>query len=391
MSKDRGSDQSLSVVIPTYNEVKNIPILIDKLKETLSDLNFEIIVVDDDSPDKTWAAVQQISKDDKRIRLIRRVDTKGLSSAVTTGMLSSTGDVIAVMDADMQHDETILPDIFKAVVSGECDICVGSREAPGGSYGNWSLKRKVVSYSAKLLAHITLGSVVRDPMSGYFAVSRTLFQNTVEKVNPSGFKILLEFIARADSPKVKEIGYNFRTRIYGETKLNATVAIEYLLALLDLRFGWLIPNRFVKFAMVGVTGSLVNFLGFAISQAFGVSISLSVFIGVQLAILWTYFGNNFFTFSPIIYRGASYVKGMVFYQFASVYGLVVQLSIVHYILTSWPAISSHLWATYLAYMVGVSFAALGNYFIHTTFTWNKLGFKLLKPTKARGAQITAAA
>ncbi len=373
--------RELSVVIPTYNESENLPLLLDKLDKVLAAINYEVVIVDDDSPDQTWHIASQLGNVNDRIKVIRRRDMKGLSSAVVTGMHAATGSVIAVMDADMQHDEAILPEMYRLVANGECDICVGSREALGGSYGDWSFSRKIVSFFAKGLAHISLGSSVKDPMSGFFAISSAYFNIAAEKINPSGFKILLEFIARGKAPKVREVGYAFRKRIHGETKLTVGIAIEYLLALIDLKLGWLIPHGFVKFGMVGVTGSLVNFFGFAAAQGLGASIPVCVVIGVQLAILWTYFGNNIFTFASFRYRGLSYFKGLILYQIVSMYGLVIQLSVVDSILSNWPKLSFSLWSLYLVYMVGVCFAAVGNYFLHVHYTWNKLGFELQKPTK----------
>ncbi len=384
INNDLGNDcsRALSVIIPTYNEAENIPVLIDRLKRVLNDIDYEIIVVDDDSPDGTWRIVQDIGRYEDRVSVIRRQGVRGLSSAVVTGMSSSKGLVLAVMDADLQHDESILPKMYEAIRARGCDIAVGSREAAGGGYGDWSAGRKVVSFGAKALAHAALDTPIKDPMSGYFAVSRAYFDKTVDKVNPTGFKVLLEFVTRGENPLIEEVGYQFRTRVHGETKLNASVAIEYVLALIDLRFGWLIPNRFVKFGMVGVSGSLVNFIGFAVCSALGASVPLAVFIGVQSAILWTYFGNNLFTFSPVRYRGKSYFKGLVLYELVSVYGLVIQLSVVTSAIFYWPVVGEHLGLKYLAYMVGVAFAALGNYFIHTNYTWNRLGYRLAMPARA---------
>ena len=374
--------KELSVVIPTYNEAENLPILISRLGAVLEGIDYELVVVDDDSPDQTWKIAQRLGNEDKRIKVIRRQDARGLSSAVVTGMASSNGKVISVMDADMQHDEAILPQMYRAVAEGKYDICVGSREAPGGDYGDWSKSRRFVSYTAKAMAYLALSTPIKDPMSGYFAISHEYFDRTIDRINPSGFKILLEFVTRGDKPRVEEIGYRFRNRVYGETKLNAAVAVEYLLALIDLRFGWLIPNRFVKFGMVGVSGSMVNFLGFAVASSLGISVPASVFIGVQSAIMWTYFGNNIFTFSPIRYRGMSYLRGLVLYEFASIYGLVIQLSVITTIIAYWPAVNDHLGLKYMAYMIGVMFAALGNYFIHTNYTWNRLGYKLATPVRS---------
>ncbi|MGQ7848577.1 glycosyltransferase [Granulosicoccus sp. 3-233] len=387
MTQPAAQSCDLSVIIPTYNESENIQLLLGRLADVLNGIDYEIIVVDDDSPDLTWKVVEQLGLKDKRVQVIRRLDRKGLSSAVTTGMLESRGNCLAVMDADLQHDETILPTMFKRIAGEDYDICVGSREAEGGGYGDWSANRKLVSSGARWLANVMMGELVLDPMSGYFAVSRHYFQQTIDKVNPQGFKILLEFLARGESPRVCEVGYEFRNRIHGETKLNASVALEYLLALVDLRFGWLVPNQFVKFGLVGISGSLVNFFGFALAQGLGMSIPLAVVLGVELAIVWTYFANNFFTFTPMTFRGRNFFMGLLLYQLVCCYGLVVQLSVVQMLLTNFPFMREGLATLYLVYMVGVAFAAVGNYFLHSYYTWNRLGFSLSKPSKSAPVAI----
>lgn len=378
---DNPDSVDLSIIIPTYNEADNIPVLVGRLYEILKDTNFEVIVVDDNSPDKTWQIVQSMATDYPGLKSIRRLDAKGLSSAVVTGMQESGGDVLAVMDADLQHDESILPDMLQTIIDEQLDICVGSREAPGGSYGEWSLKRRFISYGASLLAKFAVGDNIKDPMSGFFAIRRSYFEETISKINPSGFKILLEFAARGSNPKVKEIGYTFRTRVHGETKLNSSIAVEYLLALIDLKFGWLIPNRFVKFGMVGITGSMVNFFGFALLQALGFSLPAAIIIGIELAIIWTYVGNNFFTFTPFTYRGSKFFKGLAIYNIVSVYGLVIQFSVVDSLLSNWRFLAGNLITLYLVYLVGVLFGAVGNYFLHSNYTWQRLGFDFLKPAR----------
>lgn len=371
----------LSVVIPTYNEIENVPILLNLLFEVLKSKSYEIIIVDDNSPDGTWQAVESISKQHPQVKLIRRLEGKGLSSAVIAGMHFSKGACIAVMDADMQHDESILPQMCDKVISERVDICVGSREAPGGGYGDWSLKRKLVSYGARWLAHVSVGTTIKDPMSGFFALSREYFESTIEKINPAGFKILLEFLARGDKPNAVEVGYTFRTRVHGTTKLNATVALEYLLALIDLRFGWLVPNQFVKFGLVGLTGSLVNFIGFALMKSAGFPIPISIVLGVELAIMWTYFANNKFTFTPMSFTGKQFFKGFALYQFVCLYGLIIQISVVSTLVTTFSIVTSNIVGLYLVYMVGVAFAAVGNYFLHSYYTWNRLGYAFYRPRK----------
>lgn len=385
MNNNRHPSPELSVVIPTYNERDNIPILLGRLETVLSEIDYEIIVVDDDSPDRTWEVVKDWEQQNPRVRVLRRLEGKGLSRAVMAGFMESKGQCLAVMDADLQHDESILPTMFSRIATDGYHVCVGSRDVEGGSYGDWSAKRKVVSYGARWLASLMVGSLAKDPMSGFFAISRRCFLDTVDRVNPSGFKILLEFLARGENLKVCEVGYTFRTRIHGLTKLNASVALEYLLALVDLRFGWLIPNQFVKFGLVGLTGSIVNFAGFALAQAIGLPLPLSIIVGVELAIIWTYFANNYFTFTPMTFRGRDLVKGFGLYQLVCCYGLVIQLAVIQLILQHYPVLEERIITLYLAYMVGVVFAAVGNYFLHSYYTWNRLGYSMAQPSKTVAA------
>ena len=378
-TKNNGCD--LSVILPTYNESENIKILIEKLSAVLSDLDFEVIVVDDDSPDLTWQVAQNLGLLNSRIKTIRRLNKKGLSSAAMSGMMESSGKVIAVMDADMQHDENILPALYERVRGGHCDICIGSRAVKKGGYRNMTAGRRFASNLAKYLAKIALRTTVKDPMSGFFALSRDYYRNTMNRVNPSGFKILLEFIVRGDSPKLNEIGYVFKKRVFGKTKLNASITLEYLLALIDLRFGWFVPNRFVKFCIVGVSGSLVNFLCFAVAESQGIPVSISILIGAELGMVWSYFLNNLFTFSPFRYHGTRFFQGLFLYQLISLYGITIQLSVVSLVISRLPFVTSLYITLYLTYFVGVCFGAVANYFLHTYYTWNRLGFVLIRPTK----------
>lgn len=385
--KNKNNGLKLSLILPTYNESENIEELTGRLSKSLSNFDYEVIIVDDDSPDLTWQIAQDIGNTNKRIKTIRRFDKKGLSSAVMAGMLKSKGDVIAVMDADMQHDESILPELCKQINTGKYDICVGSRGVAKGGYGEMSMIRKFASFFAKNLAHIALKTSVEDPMSGFFVISREYYEKTKDKVNPSGFKILLEFITRGDSPRITEVGYVFRKRVFGTTKLNTTITVEYLLALIDLRFGWLIPNRFVKFSLVGVSGSLVNFFCFVIAESLGFSVSVAIFIGAELGMIWSYFFNNFFTFTPFTYHGSRFIKGLILFQFMSLFGITIQFSIVRLIITYWPFVTGSYITLYLTYFIAVCFAAIVNYYMHAYYTWNKLGFILTKPIRNKEREI----
>ncbi|MCP5030374.1 MAG: glycosyltransferase family 2 protein [Actinomycetia bacterium] len=241
-------------MVPTYNERDNITTLLDRLGQVLIDFDYEIIVVDDDSPDQTWLLAEQRAESDRRIRLLRRVGRRGLSSAVVEGMTAAQGSVLAVIDADLQHDEAILPQLVSAVIDDDVDVSLGSREAPGGDYGEFGPIRRAVSWGGAQLARQLTGITVSDPMSGYFCVSRARFDEVRSTINPLGFKILLELLARGRQPRVAEVGYQFRSRTRGQTKLTSGVALAYLRALVDLSLARTMPGLFIVYAIIAIAG-----------------------------------------------------------------------------------------------------------------------------------------
>lgn len=294
----RPTAPTVSVIIPTYNERENIPILLERLAEILADFDYEIVVVDDDSPDRTWQVADDIGARNHRIRVLRRVGSRGLSSAVIDGMASARGSVLAVMDADLQHDETVLPDIIAAVLDDEADICLGSREAPGGSYGQFGPIRRLVSWSGAQLARCLLGVTVSDPMSGYFAVSREHFDSVRGTINPQGFKILLELLARGTRPRVAEIGYRFRIRTWGQTKLNPSVALAYLWSLLNLALARAVPSAFAAYVAIAVTGLSLRLSLTSVFSLMGWSApGFGPLLATELAILFEFAGHSSFTFA----------------------------------------------------------------------------------------------
>jgi len=376
----------LSVIVPTYNESKNITLLLEKLGSALRNATHEIIVVDDNSPDLTWEIAEKFKATHPNIRVIRRLGERGLSSAVLTGMAVAGGNVLAVMDADLQHDETILMDMLHAVESEGYDAAVGSRATSGGSYGQWSKIRKLMSWSAALLAKIMLPVSVKDPMSGFFAISRALYTKSADRINPRGFKILLEFIARQKPLKIKEIGYTFRTRIHGETKLSSAVIRNYFVALYDLRFGQYISPTFILYAAVGSPGVLVNILVFQLVERLslphiytGISpaldpVRISAVAGIQTSILSNYILNNNLTFHERRYRGASNIKGFVLFELISFVGLVVQYSVIQLLSANGFLYLAGTLARKIVYTgTGLGIATITNYYLNLNFTWQKKG------------------
>ncbi len=369
----------LSVILPTYNESKNIPILIDKLDQALRGIDYEIIVVDDNSPDRTYEVVDQIARSNPRVRCIRRIHERGLSSAVVTGMSASESQFFAVMDADMQHDEAILPDLLRAVREEGFDLAVGSRATEDGSFGEWSRIRRFMSWSATMMAKILLPVSVKDPMSGYFLTSRAVFEKARDAINPVGFKILLEFLGRMRGLKVKEVGYTFRTRIHGETKLSGSVIRNYLVALLDLRFGRYISPIFILYSVVGASGIVVfyvvqtlaaRFMVASVETGFSPPFSLipsGAIAAYFLSVSNNYFWNNFITFYDQLHTGIRMLGGVFLFFCVSLVGLLVQIAVSHLLQTlGLPREGS---GAALARALGIAVAVVTNYFLNSTFTW----------------------
>ena len=376
-----------SLVIPTFNEAENICILIPRVISLLSasKISFEIIVVDDDSKDLTWKVVQEKFSGEPRVRVLRRVNKKGLSSAVLDGMALANGKYLGVMDADLQHDENIIPKMIGELASH--DIVVGSRVVGDGGYGEWGIIRKMMSKGATLLAKIMLPIPVGDPMSGFFILRRDLYEELVPVINPRGFKILLEFLARKKGIRAKEVGFVFKTRIHGETKMSGSVIQNYLVALYDIRFGNFISITFLKYGFTGLTGVFVNLFGQFIAMSFLHPASahgyydnftkpfLAVAFGFEISVLSNYIINNLWTFSDSKINGlAANVKGFVKFNIVSIIGFIVQISVWRFtyqlIQDTFP---EYLFPelTYLCNFAGIVLATAGNYFLNKNFTWQE--------------------
>ena len=373
---------TLSVISPTFNESANVPLLIDALREALVEVPHEIIIVDDDSPDRTWEVAEQHAGDARDVVVIRRIGEAGLSTAVIAGMAVARGEVLAVIDADMQHDERALPEMTRKILSGEADLVVGSRAAEGGSYGEWSSARRFVSWVATMIAKLFLRVPVTDPMSGFFAISRATYREVSPKINPQGFKILLEFVGRGRDLRVAEVGYTFRNRIHGETKMSPSVIRSYLLAVFELRFGRRLKPQFILYCMVGASGFVVNIAVFTLLEAMHLGtidvgmarpVRWSLIGGIAVSMLWNFALNNYFTFYERRFRRNRLVWGLAVFSLVSIVGVVIHVSVFEFLqATGWgsgalgnePARILH---------EGVAFllALVVNYFLNVNYTWQR--------------------
>ncbi len=368
----RNSTPLVSVVLPTYNEATNLPLVVEGIERALVDFDYEIIVVDDDSPDLTWKKAEQLAQDGHRVRAVRRTTERGLSSAVVTGMNIASGSVFIVMDADLQHDPVILPDLVSAILDDHADICLGSREAVGGSYGDFGRKRRFISWVGAQAARSLLRLSIGDPMSGYFAVSRQRFEQVVREVNPRGFKILLELIARGAQPNVAEVGYTFGRRQHGATKLTGSIIVSYCLALLALTVGRRVPVAVAAYALVGASGLLVRGAGLVAGGALG--LANPVLLAVEASVLSNYLLNNRLTFVDRPNHGLRHVRGLALFHCISAYGLLVQAGVAEWLrlpgrLPDWVTADAGWLASPLPALVGLLASAAGGYFLNSLLTW----------------------
>lgn len=359
----------LSVILPTYNESENIPIIVPKIHEILTrnNISYEIIVADDNSPDLTWNVAEQLRKEYPALRVLRRMENKGLSPAVMDGFKASVGKYLIVMDADMQHDEKVLPRFVEKFQSG-ADIVVGTRKAEGGGIQGWSKRRRFISWGASFLARIFMFHSTSDPMSGFFGITRRAFHEIAEEINPRGFKILLELIAKVKDKKIHEVGYTFQPRVHGESKLSGSVIIQYLIGLYDTRFGRLVPVRFIKYGIVGASGVLVNQAGlFAGIGWFHLTEERALILGIELSIISNFILNNYFTFRDRKKtRFFDLIYGLFLFHIISVVGAVINYAVAVLLSNSYGI------NIYWANMIGIIIATIWNFMLNLHWTWKEI-------------------
>ncbi len=360
----------LSLILPTFNEAKNLPELLPKLEGLLKDIPHEIIIVDDDSPDETWRVAQEIGHDIEDIHVIRRVGRRGLSSAVIEGFLSAKGEVLVVMDADGQHDMEILPKLYTSVQKSG-GMAIGSRYIEGGSVGEWDERRHLMSRVATSLALKVCRVKVNDPMSGFFAIQNDLFQKTAKYLNPKGFKILLDLlVCIPKTTSVEEIPFTFSTRLHGESKLSRRVQIEFLEYLYDVTIGRYIPLTFVKYCIVGGMGVVVHVLAYMTFSSLireGGDLSVlgfgwAVIGATEVAIIFNFLLNNIWTFAHAKLKGVAALLGFLKFNGACAFGALANYAVSSYLYSLyWPELS--------AVIIGAFTGVVWNYTMSKMFAW----------------------
>jgi dolichol-phosphate mannosyltransferase len=358
--------REIAIVAPTFNERENVGELITRLDAALGQRAWEIVFVDDDSSDGTPDALLAIAQADPRVRVIRRIGRRGLSTAVVEGVLASSAPIVAVMDADLQHDERVLPDMIARLEQGDCDIVVGSRYVEGGGVGDWSAQRQAFSRFATRLARLVVKADLSDPMSGFFVVRREAFEGAVRRLSGQGFKILLDVLASAPSPlRVAETPYTFRQRLHGESKLDSAVLWDYAALLIDKTIGRFVPTRFVMFALVGGVGVVVHFAVLSVLfQAMGQGFALSQTAAAVVAMTFNFFVNNALTYRDRRLRGMRAVLGLLSFYLVCSVGLFANVGIAN-------ALFEEAYAWWLSGIAGILVGAVWNYAASAVFTWKR--------------------
>jgi dolichol-phosphate mannosyltransferase len=356
----------LCLVIPTYQERENVAPLIQALHTALDGISWEAIFVDDDSPDDTTAEVRRLARDDTRIRCMRRVGRRGLSSACIEGMLSTSAPYIAVMDADMQHDERLLPVMLETLRREDVDVVIASRYMQGSDVGDWDTTRHLASRFATRLGRTMLKQDLSDPMSGFFMFRRDVVDDSVRRLSGLGFKILADMLL--SSPKqltVRELPYQFRTRVSGQSKFDGHAALDYLLLLLDKTVGRFIPVRFVSFSIVGAVGVVVHLavVGTLFELA-AASFVASQAVASFVAILSNYTLNNLLTFRDMRLRGWRWLKGLISFTTICGLGAMANVGVAAYIF-------EYRGTWVLAAVAGILVAAVWNFAVSQFYTWGR--------------------
>ena len=367
----------VTIVSPTYNEADNVARLVHEVDTALSGIDYELVIVDDDSPDETWAIAQELATRNPHIRVLRRTQGRGLSRAVIDGFLASSSDYVGVIDADLQHDPAILPQMTAALDAG-AEIAVGSRYREGGGTGTWNSVRRFQSWVATKLAHTFLGVELSDPMSGYFILPRASFNRIYRQLDSSGFKILLEIVARLAPSRIEEVPYTFRARIAGESKLSLRVVLQYLGQLWRLSsVSRYMSVRFIKFAIVGASGTIVNLCAFL---AFAALLGLRDWRISGLATLFAnftnYLLNNAWTFVDRGHRGWSLLRGYASYLGFSLVGMSASTLTFAGLSFAYRTFLDVAQGTKAPYILALAFQLVGilagtifNYELNKRFTW----------------------
>jgi dolichol-phosphate mannosyltransferase len=359
-----------SLVIPTYNECKNVKSIVEQLTQLLDGMipgNYELIVVDDNSPDRTWEVAQSLTAEYPQLRVMRREDERGLSTGVIRGWQASRGEVLGVIDADLQHPPETLLQLLAEIQRG-ADLAAASRHVAEGGVSDWSVIRRFLSRGAQTLGLVILPGVVgrvSDPMSGYFMVRRSCIAD--KTMNPVGYKILIEVLGRGNIRWIGEVGYVFQERKEGESKVTGKQYIEYLRHLLILRFARWQMGKFLRFGIVGFSGVFVNMgVLYVLRNSLHLELTRSLILAAELAIISNFFWNDLWTFGDISKRqpgNRQRLKRLLKFNTICLMGLILNVLLVNLMFNIFGM------NEYLATLIAIAVVTLWNFWINMKLSW----------------------
>ena len=353
----------LSIIVPTFNERTNVPLLVERLERLLAAYDWEVVFVDDNSPDGTAAAARAIGEGDSRVRCIRRIGRRGLAGACLEGMLASQARYVAVMDADLQHDESLLLDMLEHLRAARADLVVASRYLQGGSAAGLSKQRSRVSRWSNAVVRLLLGIDLTDPMSGYFMVQRDAFEALAPSLSSQGFKILLDIVATGrGSLRIIELPTIFRERRHGESKLDSKIALDFAALVVAKLTNDAVSVRFLMFSLVGLSGVGIHMAILSLVLLTGAAFAIAQSIAAIGAMTWNFILNNLFTYRDERLSGWRFLSGLIRFQLICAIGAVANVGLAIFIYGS-----THIW--WLAGLGGVLIGAVWNYAVTSAFVW----------------------
>ncbi len=355
----------LSIVVPTFNELANISILVDRLARLLASYNWEVVFVDDNSPDGTAAAARAIGETDNRVRCIRRIGRRGLAGACLEGMLASQARYVAVMDADLQHDEGLLVAMLDGLRAGRADLVVASRYLDGGSTAGLSKQRSRVSRWSNALVRFLLRIDLTDPMSGYFMIRRDTFEALAPAISSQGFKILLDIVATGlGSLRTVELPSTFRERRHGESKLDSKIAFDFAALVAAKLTHNAVSARFLLFCLVGLTGVGINLSLLSALLAAALSFGAAQTLATIGAIAWNFVLNNLFTYRDQRLAGWHFLTGLIRFQVICAVGAISNVGIA-----TWIYDYDSVW--WIAGLGGALIGTVWNFVVSAAFVWRQ--------------------
>ena len=363
----KSEELELSIVVPTFNERDNIEPLLCALDMALSGIQFEVIFVDDNSPDGTSDHIREIAKSRSNLRVIQRINERGLASACVEGVKTTIAGHVLIMDADLQHDEKIIPELFQVVRSGEADVASGTRFGGNNSeVEGLPLHRRWLSYAANFLAKVISGQKLKDPMSGFFLFRREDFIEALPKMACSGYKIYFDFLCSSRTRlRVQEIKFHFRERQSGESKLDLKVLWEYVLLLGSKLSLGILPVRFIGFCLVGLSGVGVHFLSmFVLFKIVLWPFIIAQTLSTLAAMVWNYYWNNALTYNHKRQKGVAFLRGLGAFVLISACGALVSI-----LISDWLYQKSIVWP--IAVFAGIVYSSVWNYALSRWLVWRR--------------------